>query len=138
MAEARSLLIRSYAEHWGRRENANDAWMSAGANSPQITQVATYLVLQGDMAAAAEEIMAGFFRDEWARENRWPWKRLAKDPARYRQSVKGQQNERAVAEYERAAKARDEAYRAGDHAEGQRLERVAKETYERAFGRAAG
>lgn len=136
--EARSILIRAYGEHWGRPENANDLWPGPGPSDKWVRHVAAnYLAKQGDMEAAAEEVMLGFFADEWARGARWPWGQLAKDPGKYRGVVKGRSNERAVAEYEAAAKARDEAYRKGEHAEGQRLEGVVKEKHERAFRSAA-
>lgn len=138
VAAARTLLVVAYRDQWEKPENANDAWMSAGANAYEIGQVAQYVAQQPDMVTAAEEICAGFFADEWARSNRWPWKRLAKDPGRYRKAVKGKSNERAKAEYERIARQRDEAYGRGDHAEGKRLEPLVGEAHERAYGRAAG
>ena len=82
--EARRILTKAYARHFERPENGNDLWMSSAANDRELRQVATYLSKQSDMEAVAEEIMAGFFADPWARSNRWPLKRLAKDPSRFR------------------------------------------------------
>ncbi len=76
--------MRTYAAHFERRENGNDSWMSAAANDRELRQIAVYLAKQPDMEPVAEEIMAAFFADPWARANRWPLKRLAKDPSRFR------------------------------------------------------
>ena len=136
--EVMAVLAGAYAERMVSL--AQERWTSAPENEVEIHRVAVHVIAQGPPegdAATATTLVHGFFADKWARDNRWPWKALAKNPGRYRQAGGATKNERAVAEYEEAAKARDEAYRKGDHAEGQRLERVAKETYERAFGRTA-
>ncbi len=58
--------------------------MSSAANDRELRQIANYVAQQSDMDAVADEILTGFFADPWARSNRWPLKRLAKDPSRFR------------------------------------------------------
>lgn len=137
--QARRVLLRVFGEHFAKEENANDMWPGPGPNDKWVRHVAAgYLAKQDDMEAVAEEVISGFFADEWARKSRWQWVQLAKDPGRYRVTVKGRQGERAVAAYEAIAAKRDAAYARGDHAEGKALEPKVREAYERANGRAAG
>jgi len=128
------ILAKGYKARY--EHYAKDAWMQVAANEREIWQVAAYVDAQPDPKRAASELLDGFFADEWSKANRWPWKRLAKDPARFRGSTKEAARDEGKAEYAKAADRLFAAVRrgAGDE-EITRLEKQRDELYARNYGK---
>jgi hypothetical protein len=79
---AKARLIRGYVDRY--KAATGDAWMSWAANDREIRRVAAFCALgEGEPSVRADAVLDGAFADTWMADHRWPWAKLAKDPAAF-------------------------------------------------------
>ncbi|WP_053230837.1 hypothetical protein [Sandaracinus amylolyticus] len=123
--EVSDRLEEGYAARY--QTATGERWLAGLSNRRAIAAVAAWARAGGDPIGRADAALDGFFADDWATEHRWPWGRLAKDPARYADGARAAASERArIAELQATLKLIDDlekARAAGDFDRYRELER---------------
>lgn len=118
---AQRALGVAYAKRY--EVQAGAPWMAYGPNEREIASVAGWALSHAEktgasVAEVAETLMAGVFADPWMSDakRRWPWKAIAKDPARYLAGAAELDRDKRVREVKALEAARRDAYARGDYA----------------------